>query len=216
MYNLVEEFVLSRFIFYLVNKTVFTLKPIPMTEKQESGKRSRSGFPARPILASPLVPVWRNHEITKHEWNVQYFSKEKVLLKRKINSPPWAFRVFLFFVFLISWKTEALFSRNWSLAEGEHPVSAKFRGLRNRFVRWWVLGAPHEQPIFTSVFEKNVIFAGANRVSAAFQLRFSCVSGRFQLTWGFFSDFYYFGPKISAFLKVKVLVKPFFCVSAAF
>ena len=43
------------------------LKPIPMTEKQESGKRSRSVFPARPILASPLVPVWRNHEITKHE-----------------------------------------------------------------------------------------------------------------------------------------------------
>jgi hypothetical protein len=33
------------------------MKPIPMTEKQESGKRSRSGFPARPILASPLVPV---------------------------------------------------------------------------------------------------------------------------------------------------------------
>ena len=56
---------------------------------------------------------------------------------------------------------------------GEHPVSAKFRGLRNRFVRWWVLGAPHEQPIFTPAFEKSVIFSGANRVSAAFQLRFS-------------------------------------------
>ena len=41
-------------------------------------------------------------------------------------------------------------------AEGEHPVSAKFRGLRNRFFRWWVLGAPHEQPIFTPAFEKKV------------------------------------------------------------
>ena len=56
-------------------------------------------------------------------------------------------------------------------SEGEHPVSAKFRGLRNRFVKWWVLGAPHEQPIFTSVFEKNVISSGANRVSAAFQFQ---------------------------------------------
>ena len=30
--------------------------------------------------------------------------------------------------------------------------------------------APHEQPIFTSVFEKSVICPGANLVSAAFQL----------------------------------------------
>ena len=67
-------------------------------------------------------------------------------------------------------------------AEGEHPVSVKFRGLRNRFVRWWVLGAPHEQPTFTPAFENSMIFAGANRVSAAFQLRFSCVSATFQLT----------------------------------
>ena len=59
--------------------------------------------------------------------------------------------------------------------EDEHPVSAKFRGLRNRFVRLWVLGTPHEQSIFTSVFENNLIFPGANRISAAFQLRFSSV-----------------------------------------
>ena len=76
------------------------MKPIPMTEKQESGKRSRSGFPARPILASPLVPVWRNHEITKHEWNVQYFSKEKSLFEFLIILPSWVFHVFLFSVFL--------------------------------------------------------------------------------------------------------------------
>ena len=71
------------------------------------------------------------------------------------------------------------------LSEGEHPVSAKFRALRNRFVRWWVLRAPHEQPIFTSVFEKNLIFPGANRV-IAFQLRFSYVSAqlRFLLLFG--------------------------------
>ena len=35
-----------------------------------------------------------------------------------------------------------------------------------------MLGAPHEQPIFTPVFEKNVICSGANRAPAAFQLRF--------------------------------------------
>ena len=73
---------------------------------------------------------------------------------------------------------------------GEHPVSAKFQGLRNRFVRWWVLGAPHEQPIFTPAFEKSVIFAGANRVSAAFQLRFSCVSAAFQLRFSSLEDFF--------------------------
>ena len=99
---------------------------------------------------------------------------------------------------------------------GEHPVSAKFRGLRNRFIRWWVLGAPHEQPIFTSVFGKNVIFAGANRVSATFQLRFSCVSATFQLRFSslefLFDNSFLFGPKISAFLKVKLLAKPLFFV----
>ena len=35
-------------------------------------------------------------------------------------------------------------------------------------------------PIFASLFEKNVIFSGANRVSAAFQPRFSRVSAAFQ------------------------------------
>ena len=104
--------------------------------------------------------------------------------------------------------------------EGEHPVSAKFRGLRNRFVRWWVLGAPHEQPIFTPVFEKNVILSGANRVSAAFQLRFSCVSATFQLRFSslevFFETSSLFCPKISAFLKVKLLVKLFFVFQLRF
>ena len=53
--------------------------------------------------------------------------------------------------------------------EGEHPVSAKCWGLRNRFVRWWVPGFTPDNPIFASLFEKKVIFLGANRVSAAFQ-----------------------------------------------
>jgi hypothetical protein len=70
-----------------------------MTEKQESGKRSRSGFPARPILASPLVPVWRNHEITKHEWNVRYFSKEKITFWVFDHSPPEFFVFFCFSCF---------------------------------------------------------------------------------------------------------------------
>ena len=86
-------------------------------------------------------------------------------------------------------------------SEGEHPVSAKFRGLRNRFIRWWVLGAPHEQPIFTSVFEKNVIFAGANRVSATFQLRFSCVSAAFQLRFSSLEINFFF--ERSSFLVPK-------------
>ena len=104
---------------------------------------------------------------------------------------------------------------------GEHPVSANFRGLRNRFVRWWVLGAPHEQPIFTSVFEKNVIFSGANRVSATFQPRFSCVSAAIQLR---FSSLRFLSFEISVFLvpKYQRSSKSNFwsnfllCVSAAF
>jgi hypothetical protein len=72
-----------------------------------------------------------------------------------------------------------------------------------------------------------VIFAGANRVSAAFQLRFSCVSAAFQLRFScvsatfqltrrFFSETSFFGPKISAFLKVKLLVKLFFVFQMRF
>ena len=105
-------------------------------------------------------------------------------------------------------------------SEGEHvhPVSAKFRGLRNRFVRWWVLGSPHEEPIFTSVFEKNMIFPGANRVSAAFQLRL--VSAAFQLRFSSLEVFIFwrfsFGPKISAFLKVKLLINFFFVFQLRF
>ena len=102
------------------------------------------------------------------------------------------------------------------MSGGEHSVSAKFRGLRNRFVRWWVLGYPHDQPTFTSVFETNVIFSGANRVSAAFQA-FSCVSATFQLRFSSLEVFLEscFCPKISAFLKVKLLVKLLLlCVSA--
>ena len=99
-------------------------------------------------------------------------------------------------------------------SEGEHPVSAKFRGLRNRFIRWWVLGAPHEQPIFTSVFEKNVIFAGANRVSATFQLRFSYVSAHlkfFIFERSFFLSQNIRVPQSQTFGRTFV-----FCVSAAF
>ena len=60
------------------------------------------------------------------------------------------------------------------------------------------------QPIFTSVFEINVIFSGANRVSAAFKLRFSSLE-------------VFFGPKISAFPKSQAFGQTFlFCVSAAF
>ena len=75
---------------------------------------------------------------------------------------------------------------------------------RNRFVRWWVLGAPHEQPIFTPVFKRNVIQL---RVSAAFQLRFSYVSAHSKLFFYFF-----LGYKIPALLKVKLLVKLLFCL----
>ena len=60
--------------------------------------------------------------------------------------------------------------------EGEHPVSAKCRGLQNRYVRWWMLGAPHGHPIFTSLFDKMRIF----QVHIAFQPRFSCVSAALQ------------------------------------
>ena len=70
--------------------------------------------------------------------------------------------------------------------------------------------APHEQPIFISVFEKNLIFSGANRVSAAFQLRFSYVSAQLRALFLFGM----FGLKIFAFLKVKLLVKfIFLCFS---
>ena len=53
-----------------------------------------------------------------------------------------------------------------------------------------MLGAPHEQPIFTPAFTKSVIFPGANRVSAAFQLRFSCVSVAFQLRFSSLEVFF--------------------------
>ena len=60
---------------------------------------------------------------------------------------------------------------------------------------------------------------------AAFQLRFSCVSVAFQLRFSyvsahsnFFETSFFLGPKMSAFLKVKLLVKLFIlcfsCVSA--
>ena len=74
-----------------------------------------------------------------------------------------------------------------------------------------MLAPAHGHPIFTSLFEKNVIFPGANRASAVFQPRFSRVSATLQprfssleilFLWRFFCD-----PKISAFLKVKLLVK---------
>ena len=42
--------------------------------------------------------------------------------------------------------------------EGEHPVSAKCWGLRNRFVRWWVLGCTPDNPISTLPFEKVGFF----------------------------------------------------------
>ena len=60
--------------------------------------------------------------------------------------------------------------------KGEHPVSAKCWGLRNRLVRWWVPGFTPGNPIFASLFEKNVFFPGLNRVLAAFQPHFSHVS----------------------------------------
>ena len=61
-------------------------------------------------------------------------------------------------------------------------------------------------------YSQKLIFSGANRVSAAFQLRFSY--GSAQLRGGLFGTF--FGPEISAFLKVKLLVifLCFSCVSA--
>ena len=46
-------------------------------------------------------------------------------------------------------------------------------------------------------------------VSAAFQLRFSYVSAHSKC---FLLRLLFFGPKISAFLKVKLLVKPLFFV----
>ena len=99
--------------------------------------------------------------------------------------------------------------------EGEHPVSAKCWGLRNRFVRWWVLGCTPDNPISTLPFEKSRIFLGANRVSAAFQPRFRRVSATFPPRFSHVSAHLRFSflveifcdPKISAFLKVKLLVK---------
>ena len=81
-----------------------------------------------------------------------------------------------------------------------------------------MLGAPHEQPIFTSVFEKNVIFSGANRVSAAFQLRFSCVSAAFQLRFSSLEVFFetFFVPKYPRSSKSNFWSNFVFCVSAAF
>ena len=62
-------------------------------------------------------------------------------------------------------------------------------------------------PISTLPFKKKQILRGANPVSAAFKLRFSFVSASFQTLEvkklrRFFCD-----PKVSAFLKVKVLVE---------
>ena len=88
-----------------------TGKPIRMTEKQESEKPVKKLFSSSTNLVSPLVPVWRNHKITKHEWNVQYFSKEKSLFDFLIILPSWVFRVSCFSCFSFP-KTEALFSRN--------------------------------------------------------------------------------------------------------
>ena len=112
------------------------------------------------IAQKSMVPVWQQEQCL---W--QYFQWKLIQFPLVVSGS------------IANWAAE--------MAEGEHPVSAKCRGLRNRFVRCWVLGATHEQPIFTSVFEKHVIFSGANRfscVSAAFQLRFSCVSAAFVLT----------------------------------
>ena len=92
-------------------------------------------------------------------------------------------------------------------AEGEHPVSAKCWGLRNQFVRWWVQGFTPGNPIFVSLFETNVIVPGANRVSAAFQPRFSRVSAAFHPLEIFLCADFFCDPKVSAFLKVKLLVK---------
>ena len=54
--------------------------------------------------------------------------------------------------------------------------------------------------------------AGGRRVSTLFQPNFG-VSAHSKI---FFLRLLFFGPKISAFLKVKLLVKLLFCVSAAF
>jgi len=53
------------------------------------------------------------------------------------------------------------------------PLQPKFGGLRNRFVRWWVLGCTPDNPISTLPFEKSRIFLGANRGSAGVQPGFS-------------------------------------------
>ena len=101
-------------------------------------------------------------------------------------------------------KYDGLNATQWMRPEGEHPVSAKCWGLRNRFVRWWVLGCTPDNPISTLPFEKSRIFLGANRGSAGVQPGFSRGSAhfRFFFLWRFFCD-----PKISAFPKVKLLVK---------
>ena len=73
-----------------------------------------------------------------------------------------------------------------------------------------MLGAPHEQPIFTSVFGKNVIFAGANRVSVTFQLRFSSLEV-FVCENSLFLSQNIRVPQSQTFGQIFV-----FCVSAAF
>ena len=78
-----------------------------------------------------------------------------------------------------------------------------FRGLRNRLFRWWVfpwaMGNRYSHPS-----SKKIRFV---QVQIAFQLRFSSLEGGRVL----------FGPKLSAFLKVKLLFNfcvCFSCVSA--
>ena len=95
-------------------------------------------------------------------------------------------------------------------------------------LKWGVPGFTPGNPISTLPFEK-VSFSEAQ---TTFQLRLSCVSVVFQLRFSFVSDSFqtleirfscgalFCDPKISAFLKVKLLVKllvlvfNFSCVSA--
>ena len=96
----------------------------------------------------------------------------------------------------------------YSLRGVSTPVPAQTRGLRNQFIRRGVPGVTPDNPISTLPFEKSRIFLGANRGSAGVQPGFSRGSAGVQLTLDFFScgDFFC-DPKISAFPKVKLLVK---------
>ena len=118
------------------------------------------------------------------------------------------------YVFWRSYEGFNILLHRWSGFKGWAPCFSQISGSSESICQVVGVGS---SPWATGIhirLRKKLISSGANRVSATFQLRFSYISATFQLRWGFFLNFC---PKISAFLKVKLLVKfVCVCVSAAF